>query len=81
MVTDYFVVVSGSSGTHTRALADHVVDGLSLAGAKLQGKESDPFGKWILLDYVAVIVHVFDEETRDFYNLERLWGEAMSVPL
>lgn len=81
VVTDFFVVVSGSSSTHTIALADHIEHELAILGHSLHGKESDDHGKWILLDFLSVVVHVFLESTRDFYNLERLWGEAKSVPL
>jgi len=81
VVSDFFVVVSGSSSTHTLALADHIERELFSLGHKLHGKESDEQGQWILLDFLSVVVHVFLQSTRDFYNLERLWGEAKHVPL
>jgi len=78
-IADYFVIVHGSSDRHTRTLADHALE-------KVGEREIEPFhvegmnhGKWILLDYGSVIAHVFYYETRQFYNLERLWGDGKQV--
>ena len=73
---DFFVICEGTSSVHVRAIADAIDDGLRESGEKpwhVEGRES---GRWVLLDYVNVVVHVFDTETRDYYQLERLWGDA-----
>lgn len=75
-ISGYFVIATGNSDRHVRAIADNVVDRLSqkeVDTIHVEGKEE---GRWILLDYGDVIVHVFYHETRKFYNLERLWGHA-----
>lgn len=73
---DFFVICSGTSEVHVKAIADGIVDGVRAAGEKPWHKEGYDARRWILLDYVNVVVHVFDEETRDYYQLERLWGDA-----
>ena len=78
-VADYFVVAHGNSDRHVRTLADAVVDWFrakQMDPAHVEGMREQ---KWILLDYGSVIVHVFHRDTRSFYNLERLWGEAPRV--
>ena len=79
--TDYFVLVSGRSIRQVQALADHVQD--SLRGHKIKplGVEGIREGGWVLMDYGDVIVHVFYEPTRQFYDLEGLWSEAQKVAL
>lgn len=79
IVTDYFLIVSAQSRTQTFAIADHVQKELHCEQAQLINREGDIDGKWILLDYGPVVVHVFQEDTRDFYSLERLWGEAKLI--
>jgi len=81
VVADFFVIVSGNSSTQTFAILEHVQRELAKVSILPTGVESDPDGKWILLDLVTVVVHVFTEDSRDFYSLERLWGEAKSVSL
>ena len=73
---DFFVVCEGSSEVHVKAIADAVVEGMKDAGEKAWHVEGYEAKKWILVDYVNVVVHVFDRETRDYYQLERLWGDA-----
>jgi len=76
-ITDYFVLCSGDSDTHIKALCDSVEDKvreeLREKPWHIEGKE---FKKWILLDYISVIVHIFYPEQRKFYALEELWGDA-----
>ena len=74
--TDFFVVASGSSDTHVRSLAEHVIEGLEKAGRRPHHVEGLAQGRWVLLDFVDVVVHVFHPTLREFYQLERLWGEA-----
>jgi ribosome-associated protein len=80
--TDFFVIASGTSDTHVRSTAEHVVEGVKkregVAPHHIEGLQQ---GRWVLLDYVDVIVHVFHPTLRDFYQLERLWSDAERVPL
>lgn len=78
-VTDYFVVCSAGSPIQTRAIADHVEAEIDRQAVKKHHIEGYAGGKWILLDYGDVVVHVFHEHEREFYNLERLWGDAEVV--
>lgn len=76
---DFFVIVSGSSGIQVKAIAEMVEDSLSRAGFSLKHREGRGEAGWILLDYGDVVIHVFHEEERSFYDLERLWGDAERV--
>lgn len=80
IVADYFVIASGTSNTHVKALADEVEYELSQLYVKPNHIEGRATG-WILLDYGSVIVHVFTGESREYYNLERLWSDAQSLDL
>jgi len=73
---DYFVIITGSVDQHVRALADYIRKELSRQGDKPIGFEGESNSRWILLDYVDVVVHIFDPETRDFYKLETIWQDA-----
>jgi ribosome-associated protein len=73
---DYFVIATGTSDVQVKAIADAIVDGLMDVGEKPWHVEGSEGKRWILLDYVDVVVHVFNEEARDYYQLERLWGDA-----
>jgi len=79
VVADYFVLSSGNSSTQVKAIADHVEEKLEEAGIKALRREGIREGHWILLDYGDVVVHIFQQEDRDYYNLERLWGDAQVV--
>ena len=81
IMTDYFMIASAQSRVQATAIADHIEHELKQRGVLPLGKEFDPSGKWLLLDYGSVIVHIFQEEARQFYNLERLWGEAPLITL
>ncbi len=74
--TDTFAFMSGGSDRQNRAIADAVEDQLRLSGERPLSTEGDQNGNWILLDYGDLIVHVMDEETRQYYNLEGLWGQG-----
>ncbi|HEU4631692.1 MAG TPA: ribosome silencing factor [Gemmatimonadaceae bacterium] len=80
-VTDCFVIASGTSDTHVRGIADHVVRQLDTEGTDVHHVEGLPQGRWVLLDYVDVVVHIFHPRLREFYQLERLWGDAEVVPV
>lgn len=75
IISDYFIVANGSSNTHVKALADEVECEMSKKGIEPMHIEGRATG-WILLDYNEVLVHIFTKESRDFYNLERLWTDA-----
>jgi ribosome-associated protein len=77
--TDYFVICSGTNSRQIRAIADGVMDALAADGEKPAHVEGYDRSEWILLDYFDFIVHVFAPETRAFYGLERLWGNAETV--
>lgn len=77
---DYFVVASGNSNTQVKALSDTVEEGLSKLGVEPRRIEGYQSAVWVVLDYGEVIVHLFQEQTRDFYALERLWADAPRVP-
>jgi ribosome-associated protein len=74
-MTDFFVVCSADSDVQIRAIADAVDDGMQNKGAPAWHRESGS-SNWVLLDFVDVVVHVFHRNTRTFYNLEKLWGDA-----
>ncbi|MBK6495608.1 MAG: ribosome silencing factor [Gemmatimonadales bacterium] len=74
--TDYFVIASGTSDAHVRGLADGVLDAMQDAGLDTHHVEGLTHGRWVLLDFVDVVVHLFHPETRAFYQLERLWQDA-----
>ena len=76
---DYFVIVSGTSAAHVRGMAEHLVTALAPAGVEPHHVEGLAQGRWVLLDYVDFVVHVFHPELREFYQLERLWGDAPVV--
>jgi ribosome-associated protein len=73
---DYFVVVSGTSDTHVRAIAEHVLESLQARNVTAHHVEGLQSGRWVLLDFVDVVVHVFHPTLRAFYQLEALWGDA-----
>ena len=78
-ITDYFVICSGTSSMHARAISEHIQMSCKKAGFRHLGVEGEQNGKWILIDHCDVVVHIFLDETRWFYNLERLWGDARRV--
>jgi ribosome-associated protein len=78
-ITDYFVIASGRNERQVRRIQEAVEERLREEGTKPVRREGQRFGRWILLDYVDVVVHVFIEDDRAFYNLERLWGNVPIV--
>jgi ribosome-associated protein len=81
VVSDFFLLVSGRSTTHVQACAEHIQGKLDELGVKALRIEGFRQGQWVLLDYGDVVIHVFLESERAFYNLERLWGDAPVVRL
>lgn len=80
-VADYFLVCTGRSATHVATIAEAIRDALKALDVRPLHAEGVSESGWILLDYGEVLVHVFLEETRDYYALERLWGDAPAVSL
>ncbi len=75
-ISDYFVLASADSHIQVKAIADEIDDKLRKVGIKCHFKEGYNTANWILLDYFDVVVHIFKVEAREFYNLEKLWGDA-----
>lgn len=75
-MTDFFVICSADSDTQVKAIADAIREGAREVGESVWKNEGYSDASWILLDYVNVVAHVFHKQTRDFYNLEKLWGDA-----
>jgi len=73
---DWFLIASGDSDTHTRAIADNILARMKEAGVRPSGIEGRSRGAWILIDYITVVVHLFLPQVREFYQLEDLWGDA-----
>lgn len=80
-MTDCFLIASGTSDTHVKSIAEHVMTELRKQGLKAHHVEGLSQGRWVLLDYVDFLVHIFHPTLRDFYQLERLWGDAELVPV
>ena len=78
-LADYFIITSGGSPRQIKAIADSVEDEMTKYDIEPRGKEGMDTQEWILLDYGDIMVHVFSEENRDFYNLEKLWRDAPIV--
>lgn len=77
--TDYFIIASGTSDAHVRGIAEGVMEKMREAGHRTHHVEGLSGGHWVLLDYVDFVIHVFHPETRAFYQLERLWGDAPAL--
>jgi ribosome-associated protein len=80
LITDYFLICHGTSNVHIRGLADAVLEALEEDNLRPYGLEGYDDARWILIDYGDLIVHIFAEEEREFYALERLWSDATRVP-
>ncbi len=75
-MTDYFLIASGTSDTHVRSMAEHVMEELRREGTRVVHVEGLEQGRWVLLDYVDFVIHLFHPTLRQFYQLERLWSDA-----
>lgn len=80
IVADYFVLASGTSSTHVKTLAEEVEYELEQAGVKTDHIQGRATG-WIVLDYDSIVLHVFDDQSRKYYNLERLWTDAKTLDI
>jgi ribosome-associated protein len=79
--TDYFLIVTGTSDIHVRSIAEHVIEELKRGGTRPDHVEGLRGGRWVLIDYIDFVVHVFHPSARDFYQLEHLWGDASRFAL
>lgn len=80
-LADYFVICTATSNTQVKAMSDACEEAMEKNGEKVHHIEGHRDGTWLLLDFSSVVVHVFTDETRKFYDLERLWGDAEEVDL
>ena len=80
-LTDYFVFATGTSNTHVNALADELEVGLKFVGIMPDHMEGYRANSWVLMDYNSVIVHIFTPESREFYDLDRLWQDGESIDM
>ena len=80
-LADYFLICTGTSNTHVRTLCDYAEYTLEQLGEPMLGREGHRGNAWELLDYGTIVVHVFTEEAREFYSLERLWADAEQIDL
>ena len=78
-LADYFLICTGSSNTHVRTLCDYVEYAMEQTGEQPLGREGHRGNTWELLDYGCLVIHVFTDEARKFYDLERLWADAEHV--
>jgi len=78
-MTDYFVIASGTSDTHVRSIAEHVMEDMKKRGWAAHHVEGLTQGRWVLIDFVDFVVHIFHPTLRAFYQLERLWGDAAAI--
>ena len=80
-LADYFLICTGTSNTHVKTLCDYAEYTLENLGERMLGREGHRGNSWELLDYGSIVIHVFTEEARKFYDLERLWADAESIDL
>ena len=80
-LADFFLICTGTSSTHVKTLCDAVEKALDELGEPALRREGHRSGSWVLLDFGCVVLHVFTDESRQFYDLERLWSDATPVPL
>jgi ribosome-associated protein len=79
--TDFFVLTTGTSDIHVKSVAEHIIEELKKADVRPNHVEGLRGGRWVLIDYIDFVVHVFHPAARDFYDLERLWGDAPLLEL
>ena len=80
-LADYFIICTGTSNTHVKTLCDHAEFVFEQLGEPMLGREGHRGNSWELLDFGSIVVHVFTEEAREFYALERLWADAEQIDL
>jgi len=78
-IADYFMIATGNTTTQTKAITEHLLEKLPELGVSVLRKEGLPDGHWVLIDCGDLVIHIMTPETREFYSLERLWGDAQEV--
>ena len=78
-LADYFIIAGGSSTSQVKALCEYVDDGMAKLGVEVKRRDGESEGRWAVLDFGDCIVHIFNDETRLFYHLERLWGDESNI--
>lgn len=81
IVADYFLIAAGTSAVQVRSICDHLLENIKETGSPLLHMEGYREGWWVVLDYGALVIHLFQPEARDFYDLERLWSKAPAVEI
>lgn len=81
VITDYFIIASGSTDRQVRSIAEEIEGQLKQAGLRAVGREGEREAKWILLDFGDIVAHVFQPDEREFYRLEKLWSDAEALEL
>lgn len=81
IIADYFIIANGTSSTHARSLADEVEFRLKEQGLEPRQIQGNNGSNWIILDYSDIVIHIFNKEMREFYNLERLWQDGSEVDI
>jgi ribosome-associated protein len=79
--TDYFLLASGTSDLHVRAISEHIIEELRKEGHRPDHVEGLRGGRWVLLDFIDFVIHIFHPAARDFYQLDRLWGDAPATEI
>ena len=80
-VTDYFLIITGTSDRQMRSVADEITDLAKKNKSYLFGRAGYEQGRWVLLDFIDVVVHIFDDQSRGYYDLEMLWGDAKRLKI
>jgi len=80
-ITDYFLIISGNSDRHVQSIAEAILENMKKEGHRPLGIEGMTSGKWVLLDYNELVIHVFYEPIRRYYDIEGLWSDAPRLPL
>jgi len=80
-IADFFVICSGSASTQVGAIADAIGRELAQSGIRYSHLEGESAATWVLMDYGDVVVHIFEEQTRTYYSLDKLWGDVPRIPV
>ncbi len=80
-IADYFIIANGTNRSQIQALADSVEEKMGRAGVQFKQMEGYDTANWILMDFLDIVVHIFDKDNRAFYDLERIWRDGKQIPL
>ena len=79
VLADYFIIAGGTSTSQVKSLCEYVDEGMSKLGVEVKRRDGESEGRWAVLDFGDCIIHIFNDETRLFYHLERLWGDESTI--